>query len=150
MATTSATTTPVPATTGATGLTPAEQLKQLVDKPIKVAKFRGIRGDPSVDAWITQQLYRLHNANIDEDQIIAGYLVTNGLADTALEWVTPYLLQPRHQWDHAIHPCVSTDNLRTMLKQCTGQDTSRETRAIKRMQVKNDKVSKETRERMKL
>ena len=47
--------------------TQAEQLKILVDKPVKVSKYSGEIPSVTVDAWLTQQLLKYSDASITDD-----------------------------------------------------------------------------------
>ena len=100
--------------------TPEEQLKQLVDKPVKISKYLGEIPTVTVDTWLAQQLLKLKDANITNDEVMARQLVKNGLIGKAREWVTLYLLETTTNWDADTHPCKKVENLRTLLKQRTG------------------------------
>ena len=111
-----------------------EQLKQLVDKPVKISKYLGEISQITVDAWLSQQILKLKDANITSDEVMARHLVKNGLIGKAREWVTPYLLETSTNWDVKTHPCKKVENLRILLKQRTGQDKKRDIIALKKLQ----------------
>ena len=81
-----------------------------------------------------QQLLKLKDANITNDEVIARQLVKNGLIGKAREWVTPYLLETTTNWDVDTHPCKKVENLRVLLKQRTGQDRKWDVIALKKLQ----------------
>ena len=62
-----------------------EQLKQLVDKLVKISKYSGEIPTVTVDAWLAQQLLKLKDANITNDEVIARQLVKSGLIGKAQE-----------------------------------------------------------------
>ena len=52
-----------------------EQLKQLVDKPVKISKFSGEIPQVTVDAWLAQQLLKLKDVEITNNKVIARHIV---------------------------------------------------------------------------
>ena len=106
---------------------------------IKITKYAGIPGDPSVSAWINQQKKKYYQQQVNDDKFIATQLTLYGLIGPALEWMGPYLEQDEADWDARVHPCSSTKNLELILKQRTGQYQDRATIAERKMQVLTQK-----------
>ena len=111
-----------------------EQLKQLVDKPVKISKYLGEIPQITVDTWLSQQILKLKDANITSDEVMARHLVKNRLIGEAREWITPYLIKTASNWDADTYLCKKIENLRTILKQRTGQEYKQDIRALKKIQ----------------
>ena len=111
-----------------------EQLKQLVDKPVKISKYLGEISQITVDVWLLQQILKLKDANITSDEVMARHLVKNRLIGEAREWITPYLIKTASNWDIDTHLCKKVENLRTILKQRIGQEYKRDIRVLKKIQ----------------
>ena len=102
--------------------TAEEQMKLLVQKPVKIVKFRGRKLiDNTVDTWITQQVAKLKMCGYTFDSVHAKYLLLFGLTEQAAEWLNPYVSMPETDWKEEDHPGKKVENLKRVLQELTGQ-----------------------------
>ena len=69
------------------------QLKQLIDKLVKLSKYSEEISTTTVDTWLVQQLLKLKDVEITNNKVIARHIVKFRLIGEVREWIRLYLVE---------------------------------------------------------
>ena len=69
------------------------QLKQLIDKLVKLSKYSEEISTTTVDTWLVQQLLKLKDVEITNNKVMARHIVKFRLIGEVREWIRLYLVE---------------------------------------------------------